>query len=90
MSFRSFLRRTPSLILEHRVPNDSGAVAVACSSACIDAFHAGIHAVRKGHSPMGRSTDRDQPRVAGAVPSQPHCHNRWRYCGVQGFRSGQL
>ena len=89
MSFRSFVRRTTSHILEHSVPNARGAVAVACGSACIDLFHADLHAVRKGRSPMGAPADYDQPRVADVVPSQPYRHDRWRYCGVQGFRSGQ-
>jgi hypothetical protein len=64
------------------VPNARGAVAVACGSARIDHFHADLHAVRKGRFPMGRPADHDQPRVAGAVLSQPRCHDILNLLGL--------
>ena len=84
MSFWSLIRRPPSYIVEHRVSNGRGAVAVACGSAPVDRFHADFHAIRKSRSSVGWSADDNQPRITGVVPSQPYRYD-WRcYCVVPG------
>ena len=90
MSFRSFIRRTPSHILVYGVPNARRAMAMARSSAHISLFYADLYAVRKGHFSMRRPDDYDQPLVASTVPHRPYGHDMRSFCGIEGFRSGHL
>jgi hypothetical protein len=67
LSFRRFIRRPPSHILEYGLSHDRRVVAVAHCCTPIHLFYAFLHAFRQGHLPMGRPADHDQSLVTSAV-----------------------